>query len=95
MGEETGRRKAVILEKHIYEDTVMYRSRVECRKLFATGYDDLPDEQWIAEVLLNELAEFVNDISEDTMLLNVVMFDHRGEENEEGQEKGNEDVRES
>lgn len=85
--EKTNRKKIVILEKHLYEDTVMYKTRVECRKLFATDYDDLPDEQWVAEVLLNELAEFVNDISEDTMLLNVTTFDHRSE-NEEGQEKG-------
>ena len=92
--EKTSRRKAVILEKHIYEGSVMYKSRVEWRKLFATDHDDLPDERWIAEVLLNELAEFINDISEDTMLLNVVTFDHRSA-NEEGQEKGNEDVRES
>ena len=92
--EETSRRKVVTLEKHIYEASVMYKSRVECRMSFATDYDDLHDERWVAEVLLNELAEFVNDISEDTLLLDVATFDHRSA-NEEGQEKGNEDARES
>lgn len=86
MNEETNRKKTVILEKHIYEAYVTYKTRVACGMSFATDYDDRPDEQWVAEALLNELAEFVNDISEDTMLLNVVTFDHRSE-NEEGQEK--------
>ena len=83
MNEETSSMKTVILEKHIYEASVMYKSGITCRMSFATDYDDLPDEQWVAEVLLNDLAEFVNDISEDTMLLNVVTFDHRSTNEEE------------
>lgn len=88
-------REKVNVEKHIYENCVRYRVGVSVSKAFDNRYSHPPDDNWVAEVLLNELAEYVNGVTEDTVVFNMVEIDHRKEENEEGQEKGNEDVRES
>ena len=81
------------LDKDIYDDGVVYRIRAECTMRIDKPDDPL-DEEYLTEVLLNWLAETVNDVPEDSVLFNLVETDHRSA-NEEGQEKGNEDVRES
>lgn len=89
-------REKVNVEKHIYENCIQYRIRTGVSKAFDNRYSHPPDDNWVAEVLLNELAEYVNGVTEDTVVFNMVEIDHREEEeNEEEQEKGNEDVRES